>query len=349
MSELSHHTHKQLYTLVENGLLDAGQLATCEQRLKLTPEPRDWKLFLDRFALFLGASLLAIGILLFFAYNWAELGRFSKLGLLGGIILAAILLTHIKGYDSLAGKAGLVLASVVFGGLLATYGQIYQTGADPYSLFLGWAALSLGWVFLARMQALWFMTLMLANLALILYWGEYFQRSGFGHLFSAGNPLLRRFTSVFNIDLNQLLIIINFTVLILWETLLKRSANAETHRWACRVIASYIMIIMTQITMRMLFTRYNYAYPDSLSIALIYIVGTGGLISYYRWVRRDLYMIAISYLSLIITITSWAAPSLFRSAGAIFVLIIIVLVLSTLSAISLKQTALKWRQAHEAE
>ena len=345
MSEFSHSTHKQLYTLVEKGLLDADQLLACEKKLNLIPTATDWKVFLSRLFLFLGTSLFALGILLFFAYNWQEMSRFSKLALLSGFILAAVLLTHFKGTESLAGKAGLVLASIITGGLLATYGQIYQTGADPYNLFLGWAALSLGWVFLARMQAMWFMTLMLANLAFILYWGEYYNPAS-SSLFHTGNPLLKRFTSIIDIDLNQLLIIANFSILIVWETLVKRSASLKTHRWACRVIASYIMVIMTRMTMHMLFSNhsYNAFYPGSQSIWLIYIIGTVSLFSYYRWIVQDLYMIAISYLSIIFVVMSWSTPHLYKSVPSILILIIIMLALSSMAAISLKQISRKWRE-----
>ena len=349
MPEQSYGTHKQLYTLVEKGLLNAEQLSACESHLELSPTATNWKNFLHRFFLFLGTSLLALGILLFFAYNWQELHRFSKFALIGGGILAATLLTHFKGANTLTGKASLILATLLTGGLLATYGQIYQTGADPYTLFIGWAVLSLGWVFIARLQALWFVTLILGNLALILYWGEYHQSPGFFNI-GGNNPLLRRFTSITDIDLNQLLIIINFAVLVVWETILKHFSSHTDSRWACRIIASFILFLMTQMMVRMLLSGYssNYPYPGADSITLLYFLGIAGLNSYYRWRTKDLFMIAISYLSLIITITSWAAPDLTRTAGTILILIILVLVISSVSAVSLKYTAQKWRQSNES-
>ncbi len=39
--------------------------------------------------------------------------------------------------------------------LLAVYGQTYQTGADPYELFFGWAILIIGWVAISRFAPLW--------------------------------------------------------------------------------------------------------------------------------------------------------------------------------------------------
>ena len=52
-----------------------------------------------------------------------------------------------------AGKAALLAAALLTGGLLALIGQTYQTGADTFELFATWAALILPWV-LAIQQGL---------------------------------------------------------------------------------------------------------------------------------------------------------------------------------------------------
>src|SRR5690606_26138167 len=51
----------------------------------------------------------------------------------------------------------------------ALVGQIYQTGADAWPLFLLWAALTLPWVALLRSVSLWLLCAALLNVALGLY------------------------------------------------------------------------------------------------------------------------------------------------------------------------------------
>jgi uncharacterized membrane protein len=53
---------------------------------------------------------------------------------------------------------------------LAIFGQIYQTGADTYELFTGWALLILPWVLFARFGGLWLLWLVLLNVGLVLSW-----------------------------------------------------------------------------------------------------------------------------------------------------------------------------------
>ncbi len=65
----------------------------------------------------------------------------------------------------------LLIASVITGSLLALFGQVYQTGADTWQLFFGWAVLIVPWVIIARFPALWLLWLELINTGLILYFG----------------------------------------------------------------------------------------------------------------------------------------------------------------------------------
>jgi uncharacterized membrane protein len=60
--------------------------------------------------------------------------------------------------------------SVLVGVLLAVYGQTYQTGADAFELFIGWAVLIFGWVIFSEFAALWLIWLILLNTGAILYW-----------------------------------------------------------------------------------------------------------------------------------------------------------------------------------
>jgi uncharacterized membrane protein len=129
-----------------------------------------WKLWLDRGLLSLGIALILAGIGYFFAHNWDHLTNKDKLGLAGGAVLASLIGATWAGLDRFPGKLLLLAASALVGVYIAVFGQIYQTGADSYELFTGWAFLIFPWAVLGRFMPLWIFWLGLLNLALGFYW-----------------------------------------------------------------------------------------------------------------------------------------------------------------------------------
>jgi len=138
----------------------------------IAPGRSDWRRGMDVFLLAVGVLLIVIGIAAFFAWNWADLGRAAKFALIQGGVVAAAVLARWRRLDTIAGQAALLAAAGLVGVLLAYFGQTYQTGADPYGLFLAWALLILPWALIGRQAGLWIMLLLLANLTLILYWTQ---------------------------------------------------------------------------------------------------------------------------------------------------------------------------------
>lgn len=130
------------------------------------PSAQEWRSFLDRALAGLGALLLLAGVFFFFAYNWRDLTRLTKLGLLEALIAVLFLAGR---RDSLAGRVCLAAASTLIGALLAVYGQAYQTGADSYLLFATWALLAIPWVAAAGLSPLWLGWALLCNLSLGLF------------------------------------------------------------------------------------------------------------------------------------------------------------------------------------
>ena len=137
----------------------------------MTPDATAWSVFLSRTLALLGVSLLLAGVVCAVAYNWARLGRFGKFAL----IEAAIVVAALAGWRLLprvTGQLALFAAAVLVGPLLATYGQTYQTGADPYGLFLTWGLVIIPWVVAARFSLLWLLALGLFDLAMMLWWSQ---------------------------------------------------------------------------------------------------------------------------------------------------------------------------------
>src|SRR3989338_6298780 len=163
-------TPGRLRQLARSGILNDPALERALTIIGHTPDAARWARFLDLLLLVAGTGFIVSGIFFFFAFNWADLHRFAKLGLLEAAVLAATGLAFWRGLDRLSGKIALSAAALLVGALLAVYGQIYQTGANAYELFLTWAVLILGWAVIGKFTLLWFVWSVLLNLSLIYYW-----------------------------------------------------------------------------------------------------------------------------------------------------------------------------------
>src|SRR5690606_3540787 len=84
-------------------------------------------------------------------------------------LAACALLAWRRGVARLPGQVLLVAAAVLTGVLMAVFGQTYQTGADAWELFRGWALIILPWVLIADSAALWVLWLVIADTAILLF------------------------------------------------------------------------------------------------------------------------------------------------------------------------------------
>ncbi len=139
------------------------------QRQAATPSGGEWRAWVERVLLFLGAAQVIAGIFFFFAYNWDDLTRWQKLGTTQACFVLSALAARFAGLDTAVGKVFLLAAGALVGATFAVYGQVYQTGADAFDLFANWGAVILGWVLIARFAALWILWAVIVNVALALY------------------------------------------------------------------------------------------------------------------------------------------------------------------------------------
>ncbi len=170
-------TAAHLRALGENSVVTPEEAAALERHLRLG---LPWKTWSERLLLALGMALFATGVIFFFAYNWSALAVWQKFTVIEAGVLICAGWAAWKGLGNFAGQIGVMAACVLVGVFLAVFGQIYQTGADAFELFLGWAALITPWVVLTRFGALWMLWLLLLNLGLGLYWDQtaFFSRIG---------------------------------------------------------------------------------------------------------------------------------------------------------------------------
>jgi uncharacterized membrane protein len=274
------------------------------------PSAADWRRFLNHLLLWLGTLMLAAGVIYFFAYNWNDLGRLAKLGLVEGLIAAALIVIWRLGVESLAGKVTLLAASLFVGALLALVGQTYQTGADTFELFAVWAALILPWVLAGGLAALWLVWIGLLNLATVFYY------TIFGGLFGL----------VFAPDqLLWALFVLNTIPLVIWELLARRTTQ---ERWPIRILATASGAIVTALA---LYAVVEFRNSNPLGLlawaayfAAVYVV--------YRHITLDVYVLAGGVLSVIAVVTTWLAVHTMKSGDAAGAMLLIGLIVIGLSA-----------------
>lgn len=255
------------------------------------PDPQAWRLLLQRLLLFAGALLVLSGIVCFFAFNWQGLHRFGKFALVAAGVAGCALGAWRLGFTRTSAKVLLLAASVLVGVWLAIYGQAYQTGADSFELFRGWALLVLPWVLLARFQALWAFWLLLLNLWLGLWWDQ-------------AGPSTRTWLPAAFAGLNGL-------AWLAWEL----SATQLTWlggRWLPRALGLATLAILTFPALAWLaeqrrHDREPWTVPAAILLA-------GAMLLLFRKLRRDLFMITLALAALIALLTTWLGHLLLHSA-----------------------------------
>jgi len=166
------------------GRTEAGKVT---KQLRAGTESAKGRLnFLYRAAAGLACLLLASAGICWVAANWDQASSLQKLAgaqiLLAVLVLAALWCARDRGAQQ-AGQAGrgnhnftatahlAGLAGVAVGALLALIGQIYQTGADAWQLFLAWAILLIPWLLTQHTVFLGLLFAVVLNTALGLYLG----------------------------------------------------------------------------------------------------------------------------------------------------------------------------------
>lgn len=303
-----------LIEFIEQGAIPADKVDDALAATGLLPNKKAWQVFIDQLLLWLSGLALSFAMLFFIAYNWEELGRFAKFGMVQVFMLLAIAIYWMRS-ELIIGKVALLVASISLGVLLAFYGQTYQTGADPWQLFFNWALLMLPWALIARFSAIWILWLSLVNLTCILYYQTFDNLFGglFGSLFSATAVLW----SVF---------LLNTLALGCWE-LLSTKIYWLDQPWAIRIVAVGAGMPATWLALHAIFSRDASAWSG-----LVWAIFSAGIFFYYRKIKVDLFMLAGGCLSGIVVIASVVGNALLRSRGEAGDFLILALLIIGLSA-----------------
>ena len=154
--------HRQLPLWLENNLLGKAQ---ADSIASFYPPLSNANLGRQVFSS-IGAILIGLGIILFFAYNWQEMHRLLKIVIIFavfGLSNAGALWFHEK--NGAASESLAILGTLLFGAAIWLLSQIYHIDEHYPNAFLFWglAALAMAWARQSRLQCL-------ATLVLLSTW-----------------------------------------------------------------------------------------------------------------------------------------------------------------------------------
>ena len=177
MSKRNRWMREQIGAWLDEGLIDGALAETLRGRYSMGHGETPWNRIIISSV---GAVVFGLGIVLFFAYNWAEMHKFTKLALVLGAVAAA----HGTGFylsASAHAKRGLVeslhvMGTMLFGAGIWLVAQIYHIDEHYPNAFFIWGlgALALAWAMPSIAQAL-------VAVVLVFLWGCF-------ELFDYGSP-----------------------------------------------------------------------------------------------------------------------------------------------------------------
>lgn len=285
----------------------------------------DWLDFVKISLAVIGGVFLISGILFFFAYNWADLGKFQKIGLIqAGIVLSTSLILY-SGISNLHGKLLVTAVFMLIGILMALFGQIYQTGADPYELFVIWSVIGLPLVLVTRFTVFWVIWLAIVNLAVILYADQTIEYRYADHLY----PLLG--------------IAVNGVFLLVWEYFIYRDVKFLQSVWVSRLVFTACIGLSTLLMAQtVLFNHFRYEIIHHVVNVLLY----GGILAvsfiYFQQRKHDLVILSMTVLSLA-TLVFIALIERLDHSGAFLLIMSLLVLLEIVSAIVwIRKKQLQW-------
>jgi hypothetical protein len=157
-----------LMALASEHRLNAADTARLNELSELNQEPQRLMRMLPIGIAVLAAVLAGLGVIFWVAANWDLLSRSGRFALLESVVFVMCL----GAWRLPRARMPLgLLALLSTGGLLAFFGQTYQTGADPWQLFAWWTVLALPLCLGIRHDALW-TALAIVALAAINLWAR---------------------------------------------------------------------------------------------------------------------------------------------------------------------------------
>ncbi|MGI0116816.1 DUF2157 domain-containing protein [Zooshikella sp. RANM57] len=275
-------TPEQLHHLFQQGALPRQ---VYYQALDMVRPEDYWTRWAERHLMLIGSILLLVGIMFFFAYNWQDLHRFGKLGVLEAGVSLTALLSLVSRFSHTVRQILLTSAVVLTGVLFAVFGQIYQIGADAYTLFLSWSAVTLPWVIFARLAAPWVVWFVVSEIACWLFWEQVLsiQFDGWNDFRWLSMAVLAGFLMLVN------------------NRQLRTSVLAAKLHWFYMAVMFSVMAIPA---LKIVIDDYHVT-SQTWWVAIIWLVLSCIMIIFYRFISKHIYGLTITSLQMTVVVLIW--------------------------------------------
>lgn len=265
----------------------------------------------------LGCALIAVSILYLTAANWFMLPQFFQLAIPQlFLLLSAVTSIFLVQHDYLV-QCLHTISGLMIGLSLAVIGQIYQTGADSYLLFLIWSILLLPWLYRPDIGVFTLLCIV-SQLTLFLFFKQTFWADEYPVTFLFSLNLLSLFQFYFCLRCYQklrYLFVLWFGILSIWHMVLFLYGDSNL------AFATAMIFTWTDLKIAYLISSFFL-----LSVALTY---------FYR--KRDQLCSVLSAVGLGITFTlvifKWM-NSLFRESEVLGLFLIALVVFAWFALIT---------------
>ena len=337
------HARRTIEQLLQQDILPLKNAEAAAIHLEVYPSKRTWLDFFDKALLIIGAVALVLSLVFFIAYNWQNMGKTGKFALVEGALVITIALyvaLSFRRQFQLIRQLLLLIASIITGSLLALFGQVYQTGADTWQLFFGWAILITPWVMIARFPALWLLWLGLVNTCLALY-------------LDVANLQFINY-SLQNISQVAILALFNFIAFYSWlisfdnktpfstphlfHRIIPKKPTAQINssqtksslHWSTYIVGLLTTFFMTYLAIVTVFDSGNIW--KTLIAILVWLGWCGFMFRQFRQRRIDLLMLTYLSFSMIIVVMFWVGKWLLDDFDAAGFLVLALLLIGMSSA-----------------
>ena len=302
------------------------------------PSVAAWRQFALRVLQLAGALSLAAGVVFFIAANWDALAIMGRFALVEAALVACVAVAVRQPPPQAVGRYAVLLAFIIAGGLLALFGQTYQTGADIYELFLSWAALGVLFAIAGQWSVTWAAWALVLNVALLLFCGW---RAESGWLFGLFFAL--------SLTPSEMMVLAMLANVLLWLATLalqRTGAVAQVPTWLGRFLLAWAVGFGTAAGIVVVAQAdYDLQYAASSGISLLASLAVlAGIAIHTLRQRHDVFPLALIAASLIALTTVGLAEHLgLEDMALFFVLSLWLIVSSTASGRWLMKTVRAWR------
>lgn len=176
----------------------------------------------------------------------------------------------------------MLIGAILIGPMIGVMGQVYQTGSDPYNLFLWWAILSLGWVGISRLSYAWLFWLLIVNATLMLF------------LPQALN--IKPGTALFSLPC----IALNLLAYVLWSSAQQRMTWLKTPlEWVPRLILMWLITLGFWETCLLVAGSRSTDYVRLVGVIVFVLGSAGGFYYFMRKQTRDMSVLTMFLIGII--------------------------------------------------